>query len=348
MEPLAIKKPLRVVMILGSLPPMPVGGAEVQAIELCKQLNKIGIETEVLTFGKIWDRKNDTYKGIPFVRLSSILDLLTDALSLLKRKKPVKATKIVYSDKTERTREITGKVWIGMISRYTLFYINSLVYLWLRRKKFDIIHAHMMEWPAFTAVKLGKKLKKPVVVKDSTMNGLFSILRYPDGINKQKEIADYAWCVAMTKIIRENLIKGGVNENKIVSIPNGIEVLPMPAKKATWQNKVVFVGNLTQQPAKGIDILLFAWKKVIEKIPSATLEIIGHGDLYAYKKFTDSENLNQSVRFVGRQANVKERLLNADVFVLPSRREGMSNALMEAMMCGLPVVATQVSGTEDL
>lgn len=335
-------------MILGSMPPLPVGGAEIQAVRLCKELNKLGVETEIITYGKIWDKKHGEYDGVPFTRLSSILDLFTDVLSLLKPKqKNITTTKIDYTQAAEKTAEITGKVWLGMRTRYSFFYVNALVYLWFRRNKFDIIHAHMMEWPAIVSVKLGKRLKKAVVVKDSTMNGIFSIMRYPNGKNKQREIIDNAYCVAMTKMIHRNLALAGVPENRITDIPNGIEIIEQPVKQQTWRNNVFFVGNLTQQPAKGIDILLYAWKEVLKLFPGATLDLAGGGDVSAYEKFAREHNI-ENVFFLGKQSNIKARMLNADIFVLPSRREGMSNALMEAMLCALPVVATDVSGSQDL
>jgi glycosyltransferase involved in cell wall biosynthesis len=339
-------KPIRVVMILGTMPPMAVGGAELQAIMLSRQLNNIGVETELITWGKIWHKRKGQFKDVSFTRLSSFLDVFTDILSLFKPKRKNIPVKIRY-DASEKNSAITGKVWIGMRIRYTNFFINALVYLWFRRKSFDIIHAHMMEWPAFVAIKLGRILNKPVIVKDSTMNGIFSILRYPDGQQKQHDLMSNASFVAMTKMIRANLIKAGVTPEKISDIPNGIHITPMPEKKSKWNNKVIFVGNLTQQPAKGIDILLLAWKKVLDRFPNASLEIVGSGDLAAYREFNRQNDIS-NVLFSGKQTDVKERLENADIFVLPSRREGMSNALMEAMLCGLPVVATDVSGNQDL
>lgn len=338
---------INVVMIVESLPPRPMGGAERQAVKLCKGLNQLGVHTELITWGKFWHPRSGVVDGIAYRRLSSLLDVPADMLSLLKPFKKKPTTKIVYQNDTEPSDAISGKVWIGMRLRYTLFYINALRYLKKKKSEFDVIHAHMMEWPAFTTVKLGKALNKPVVVKDSTMNGILSLLRYPDGKNKQAEVAGYAWCVAMTRTIRDNMLKANVPAEKIVLIPNGITIRPMPAKASAWSNHVVFVGNLTQQPAKGIDILLFAWKRVIDQLPSAHLEIIGDGDLPAYQYFTEKNGI-RNVTFTGKVSNVSEKLYNADVFVLPSRREGMSNALLEAMANGLPVVATRVSGSEDL
>jgi glycosyltransferase involved in cell wall biosynthesis len=336
-------------MLLGSMPPMPIGGAEIQAIRLYKNLTALGIKVQVITWGKLWHGKNGVYSGVPFIRIKSLINVITDIPSLFKRTKrrPPEKTKIFYDDKSEITDQMTGKVWLGMILRYKLFYINCLFYLWLRRRQFDIIHVNMMEWPAIVAVKIGKTLNKQVVIKDSTMNGISNLLRYPDGVQKQLSIARQAYFVAMTKMIRQNLLKAGVPAERITDIPNGIDITPMHVKTGEWNNRVIFVGNLTQQPAKGIDILLFAWKAVTPQFPTASLEIVGDGNLEAYRNFA-AENSVPNVTFAGKQSNVKERLRNADIFVLPSRREGMSNALMEAMVCAMPVVATDVSGSQDL
>src|SRR5205085_12630803 len=116
---------------------MPIGGAELQAVMLCRHLHNIGIETELITWGKIWHKRKGELNDVSFTRLSSILDIFTDILSLLKLKKKNTPVKISYDDSTEKNAAITGKVWIGMRTSYTLFFINALVYLYLRRIKFD-------------------------------------------------------------------------------------------------------------------------------------------------------------------------------------------------------------------
>jgi glycosyltransferase involved in cell wall biosynthesis len=159
--------------------------------------------------------------------------------------------------------------------------------------------------------------------------------------------------VAMTRVIENNLRAAGVPAEKIHRIPNGIAVRealqPAPDKDiAALPPTVLFVGNLYQQPAKGIDILLKAWKEVSADRPEAVLKVVGEGDLTAYQAYADKLGIANSVRFPGKQTDAAAFYREAQVFVLPSRREGMSNALMEAMLAGLPCVATDISGSQDL
>jgi glycosyltransferase involved in cell wall biosynthesis len=153
----------------------------------------------------------------------------------------------------------------------------------------------------------------------------------------------------MTKAIRQNLLSIGIPEDRIENIPNGIEVTADFKKNYSSRNrKVIFVGNLSQQPAKGIDILFKAWRMVIAAHPDASLSIIGDGPLKQYEDFLSAHQLNKTVTLLGKRSDVKVLLMDADIFVLPSRREGMPNALMEAMLLGLPCIATDISGSQDL
>lgn len=336
-------------MIVANLPPTGLGGAEIQAIRLSKKLKASGVDITVITWGKIWHKRKGMIDGIEYYRLKSFLNMILDLPSLLKRKKDQKnkAIKIEYDDRTDQTNVVTSKVWGGMILRYQLFYLDALIFLWMRRKRFDIIHVHAMEWPAIVGVKLGKVLHKKVLIKDSTMNGLQNILRYPAGESKQKLITGNAWFVAMTRVIAHNMAAAGVPASRMAVIPNGIGIKPYTNRRE-WTKKVIFVGNLTQQPAKGIDILLKAWIHVIASVPEATLLIVGKGNIASYNSYVEQLNISASVEFLGSQNNVSGLLADSDIFVLPSRREGMSNALMEAMVAGMPIVATDISGNQDL
>lgn len=268
-------------------------------------------------------------------------------LAARKKKKANPIVQIEFDDSKEITNAITRKVGWPTVLYYTIFYWHSLFFLWRRKSSFDIIHAHTMEWSAIVASKLGDKLKKPVLIKDSTMNGFESLKRFPNGSTLQQKIINSAYFVAMTEIIKTNLVTAGVPLSKISLIPNGILIKQTITRKPSGQ-KVLFVGNLYQQPAKGIDILLKAWTDVIAIFPKAQLLIVGDGDLESYKVFAGKLGIEKNVIFLGKQNTVSEYYQSADLFVLPSRREGMSNALMEAMMYELPSIATNISGSQDL
>lgn len=344
-------------MLVPSLPPLPVGGAEMQALRLGEALTQKGISVSFITPGKnrLAKGTKGDIGGMPVYRMHSWPNALFGWLSGLKKKRQKPVTRIEYDDSKEITGKISGKVGWPTIIYYNIFYLHSLVFLWPRRRSFDIIHAHTMEWSAIVAVRLGKVLRKPVLIKDSTMNGFESLSRFPSGHHLQKQVILGAHFVAMTMVIRDNLILQGIPESKISLIPNGIRIDdkvenigPSEENKKTIPPVVLFVGNLYQQPAKGVDLLLKAWSVVMEQFPDALLQILGDGDLPAYRQYAQSLGIGHSVCFEGKRADTKKYYQKATVFVLPSRREGMSNSLLEAMANSLPCVATDISGSRDL
>ncbi len=110
---------------------------------------------------------------------------------------------------------------------------------------------------------------------------------------------------------------------------------------------VICVANLL--PIKGLDVLLAAWRKVCLADRSAQLLIVGEGPLGESLR-AQAERLRcvSRVRFLGRREDVPDLLRAAEIFVLPSRSEGSSNALLEAMAAGLPIVATEVGSNREL
>jgi len=337
-------------MIAASLPPLPSGGAELQALKLGEELGRKGINISFLTPGKGRIRGKSILNGMPVYRLYSIFSRSFERLALLKKKREIKSVRIEYDDLKEVTNEISRKVGWGTVIYYNIFYWHSLFFLWPRRRSFDIIHAHTMEWSAIVAARLGRTLKKPVVIKDSTMNGFRSLARFPSGRKLQIMVKHQAHFVAMTRAIHENLLLAGVVEERITDIPNGIVVNKEtpPSVRGGKLINVLFVGNLYQQPAKGVDILLHAWRRVHVQFPDVVLQIVGDGVVPEYKELTDRLQITDVVRFLGMHSELAGYYSSADIFVLPSRREGMSNALMEAMLHGVPCVATNISGSQEL
>jgi glycosyltransferase involved in cell wall biosynthesis len=103
----------------------------------------------------------------------------------------------------------------------------------------------------------------------------------------------------------------------------------------------VCVGRVCRQ--KGQDALLEAWPRVTTRHPTATLAVVGDGDLLPALR----QRAPAGVRFAGAVDDARPWYAAADVVVLPSRWEGLSLSLLEALASARPVVATAVAGLAD-
>jgi glycosyltransferase involved in cell wall biosynthesis len=154
--------------------------------------------------------------------------------------------------------------------------------------------------------------------------------------------------VAITEEIEESLKQIGIPAKKLVKIANGITLDDFSQSYNKEQVKaeigwpgettlVTFVGRLV--PAKGVDWLFEVWQHVARQHRQARLLIVGDGpERTALEVKVQDLGIKDAVAFVGRQTDVFKFLAASDVFVLPSRQEGTSNALLEAMAQSLPVI----------
>jgi glycosyltransferase involved in cell wall biosynthesis len=135
-------------------------------------------------------------------------------------------------------------------------------------------------------------------------------------------------------------------------IPNGVDITHFRSAStddllAERSQVVLCLARLTYQ--KGIDVLLQSWRFIQEQMPQARLIIAGTGPLQSQlERMARELGIESSVEFTGLRRDVVTQLQRAGIAVFPSRFEGMSHALLEAMACGLPCIATRVSGSEDL
>lgn len=149
--------------------------------------------------------------------------------------------------------------------------------------------------------------------------------------------------IAVSKITGVAL-ENGFNVSNVKIVPNGVDVslidnFDLTSKKG---NVVSFLGRLS--PEKNVEELLLAISQVKKNGDDVFCRIIGDGPEYGRLiKLVCEENIADNVRFHGFVDNpTKYKLLtSSDFFVLPSKREGFSIASMEAMGCGLPVIAAK-------
>jgi glycosyltransferase involved in cell wall biosynthesis len=136
-------------------------------------------------------------------------------------------------------------------------------------------------------------------------------------------------------------------------IPNGVDVERFPHADDTMRRRargrlgiedsplVVCVGRL--QRAKGQDVLVDSWHSVRERVADAELVLVGDGeDMAELRRKADS-----NVRLVGHRTDVVDWLAASDVVAVPSRWEGMSLGMLEAMATGRSIVITDVPGARE-
>ena len=140
-----------------------------------------------------------------------------------------------------------------------------------------------------------------------------------------------------------------VSAEKLVYIPNPLGSFPeVPPTQEQRKKLVLAVGRL--HPQKGYDLLLEAWSLIVQHDGSWNLAIAGHGVLESVLKEQAKDlGIASRVQWLGRVGDMDPHYKAASIYVLPSRHEGMPNALMEAMSYGLPSMVTDASpGPLDL
>jgi L-malate glycosyltransferase len=311
---------MKVLMIIAQFFPV-VGGAEKQAQLLAKTLIKKGIEVDICTGW--WNF------GIP-------------------QKEVIDGIRVFRNFSCWKMFGIRGIRTLGVLT-----YMVSLgIYLMLHRKEYDIIHVHQVLYSAFVSVFVGTKFVKKSVLVKYACSGLTSdikhLKRFPLGGQQLKYLTKKMDCLVTVNLEGESEFKAiGYPESRILHIPNGVAV---PLESKTDYGRVVQVltiGRLNKQ--KGIDVLLKVWAMIVTAEATLRLIILGNGpEEMELKRLSESLEVAHLVQFGGVVHNVDEYIREADLFILPSRAEGLSNALLEAMSYGIPCIATHVGGTPEL
>lgn len=224
-----------------------------------------------------------------------------------------------------------------------LFLIEAAVELYRRRKEIDILHAHIADWNAGFAGWIGHLLGIPVLVKAAFLPAFPKIKGVPFASlwKKWRMRASY---IALNESMADDLLREGVPAERVNLISNGV-MIPDVATDAGRNSLVLYVGNLSQGAAhKGFDVLFKAWAQVHSEMPSARMIVAGGGDATPWVQMAGDLGCQESVRFLGHVGNMPELYQTAGVFILPSRSEGVSNALLEAQSHGIPAVASDIPG----
>ena len=223
------------------------------------------------------------------------------------------------------------------------------------RDSFDIMHCHQGLWEAAATGIIGPFLKKPSVVQPAAGGRFGEIHQWYRTRGRpllRRMILRNSHFVAISGQIEQELAEFGVPADRLTRLAIGVDTDRFSPGESPLETllhprpRVVFLGRLHAQ--KNLSTLLAAWTEASKRV-SASLIIAGDGPLLAdLKQQSQSSGAGNSVHFVGAVNNPLDYLRAADIFVLPSLAEGMSNSLLEAMSVGLPVIASRIGGNSDL
>lgn len=214
----------------------------------------------------------------------------------------------------------------------------------------DVIHVHPFRKMAIQWLENGKTDKSiPLIATEWTVpNENASHWFEP---NAQKYINKVHTFIATCEAIKLGLREYNKYEGPIVSIPHIIK--EVPKQQLAHTNETHFsVGCISRfSPEKGLVFLIGAWKSVIEEFPNATLHLYGHGpEESELKALRDALGLSTSIFFEGtfNPGEVYNIAARHSVFVQPSLFESIPTSIIELMLAGRVVVASDVGGVSEL
>lgn len=311
-------QPLSVLMVVPKFPYPVLGGLEKQAYELsCALVHHHGVKVHVLSTR--FDPTHESHESVEGVTV----------------------TRLQWSN--------------SRLFRFTVLPLQLAHMIWRIRKVTDVVHVHQHSPFGLFSIIFCRMLRLPVLVKLPSVggHGLPGMKRSLVGRLSTRVLLSATAFVSMSDVSLNELLTEGIPRSRILTIPNGIvpsesiapDVKTRVSKVAASPCRVVFVGRM--EPVKRLDVLLQAWHSLAEQVRGiAELEIWGDGPLRAeMEQLYRKRDIHELVKWRGYVKDVRSQLANVDIFVLPSSSEGNSNAILEAMDAGLPVIATPVGGT---
>lgn len=311
---------MRVMMLVQAYYRNTIGGAERQLAALAPLLNDRGVDVHVVTRHAAGTSRFENLDGVKVHRAPTLTMLKSESLTA---------------------------------ALYALYVVAQALQL-----KPDVVHAHGLFSPTVAGLVVRRLFGVPVVAKVLRGGVLGDIVRVKHKWRGKRRMADLRdnvdGFIAVSEEIRSELVAEGVSAEKCHYIPNGVDIERFKPAEPGMKRRlrearglkdvptVIYVGRLV--PEKRVGQLVESWKTVIQTIPDVQLVIVGTGS----EEGSVRAMAGAGVYFAGPVEDVSSWLQLADVYVLPSISEGLSNALLEAMASGLPIIATAVGEAPNL
>ena len=244
----------------------------------------------------------------------------------------------------------------GLDSLTGLYEVVKLT-AFLRRERFDVVHTHDL-WSNLMGVPAARLAGVPAII--SSRRDLAHFDWYQGSKRKWlRRIQNLSNVVlANATPIRDALIsEDGFAPAKLRVIHNGVDTSRFRLGKRDRERLlpnagngkfVVLVGNM-HTDVKGHPWLIAAAPAVLREFPATRFVFAGDGEARpVFEKQVADLGLQRNFAFLGRRDDIPDVLASCDIAVLPSRAEGLPNAMLEYMAAGLPTIASRVGGNAEL
>ncbi len=325
---------MKIIYITFEYPPFILGGAGIYSYNLTKELAALGHEVHVITTQSSSQYHDEPVKGL-YIHRQKVFQ------------KPLVAMPSFWFILRKQLPSITNQ-----IGGFDILHSEGLSDLSIERhftNKPRVLTVHHLARNASMVLKPGllNRIKHP--------GSELVLVPFIESICIKR--ADRI--IAVSQNTKDSIIQMySVPESKITAIHHGVhtdDYIFSEEEKKKARNEIgcnsdliiLFVGRL--EARKGVDILIEAFSRIPKDI-NTRLMIAGAGDPSPYKKMATALQIADRVRFLGYvdETMLKPLYAACDLFVLPSRLEGLGMVLMEAMAAGKPVVATRAGGIPEI
>ena len=306
---------MKIVILIARFPPSYLGGAEIAAYNIAKQLSKRGYEVHVVAISDHNLPKESTQNGFCVHRIKTIeIPLLRNTIYAIK------------------SLFMVRKIEPDIVHSHSISFHNAGLPAFLIKKILKIPYVAYGRGSDVYLSSFEKSFKKAVLKNSDATIALTNDMKIAMQTIYDKSISVIPNGCDPTKF--ENLSKRDLRDK---------------LKIKEDEKVMIFVGRL--HPIKGLQYLIEAMKIIYKKYPKSRLLIVGdREDRNNLENLVKKLNLNKYVTFIGMVPNeaVPEYMVAADVFVLPSLSEGFPTVIVEAMASGIPIVATKVGGVPEI